>query len=125
MMPLATIERLFSRASVSLSCKRAYWTRQGRRNSEKVQIKVFPGSVYLGQKKTRHTNRKSSLNQVLTSLTLSLPSRCFCFDLLAYGDRLRETISIHTWLSSIGRWLIEANPVLDKISNKKKDLPFR
>ncbi|KAK7298171.1 hypothetical protein VNO77_46907 [Canavalia gladiata] len=35
------------------------------------------------------------------------------------GDRLRETISIYTWLSSIGRWLIEANPVLEKISNKK------
>ena len=23
------------------------------------------------------------------------------------GDRLRETISVYTWLSSIGRWLID------------------
>ena len=118
MMPLATIERLFSRASVSLSCKRAYWTRQGRRNSEKVQITVFPGSVYLGQKKTRHTNRKSSLNQVLTSLTLSLPSRCFCFDLLANVDRLRGTISAYTGLSSIGRSLFDPSKLLEKTRRK-------
>ena len=32
------------------------------------------------------------------------------------GDRLRETFSIYTWLSSFERWLIEANPVLDKRS---------
>lgn len=36
------------------------------------------------------------------------------------GDRLRETFSIYTWLSSFERWLIEANPVLDK----QQDLPF-
>ena len=55
-----------------------------------------------------HIDRLHGLKQTF----LMLQGRSFQLPLLAPtlpdGDRLRETISAYTWLSSIGRWLFES-----------------